>query len=131
MREGAAACRSVQGRGRNECWSGGRGSSPAVYPVGEAYAIAVGREGRRRRQRRHQTRCSGHEGCRPAPRRAALTDREEAVVCGLLARFGAASSYRLRAATDTIGAAGGFAPREPRNGLVEKSKIPPSEATMR
>jgi hypothetical protein len=35
------------------------------------------------------------------------------------------------AATDTIGIAGGLPPSEPRNGLVEKSKMPPSAATIR
>src|SRR5581483_8961356 len=39
--------------------------------------------------------------------------------------------YRLRAATEVIGRMGGLAPREPRKGLVEKSKMPPSAATMR
>ncbi len=35
------------------------------------------------------------------------------------------------AATETIGAGGGLAPSEPKNGLSEKLKMPPSEATIR
>jgi hypothetical protein len=34
-------------------------------------------------------------------------------------------------ATETIGRAGGFPPREPKNGLSEKLKMPPSSATIR
>src|SRR5438105_4867324 len=34
-------------------------------------------------------------------------------------------------AAKTIGWAGGVLPREPANGLLEKSKMPPSAATMR
>ena len=48
-----------------------------------------------------------------------------------LAQHGGVVRHRLRAATDTIGAGGGLAPREPRKGLVEKSKMPPSAPTMR
>ena len=34
-------------------------------------------------------------------------------------------------ATETMGWAGGLAPREPAKGLSEKAKMPPSVATMR
>src|SRR5581483_2568751 len=40
-------------------------------------------------------------------------------------------SQWLSGATPTMGWAGGFAPREPRNGALEKSKIPPSAPTIR
>src|SRR5205823_14592974 len=36
-----------------------------------------------------------------------------------------------RAAVPTMGLAGGWAPRDPWKGRLEKSKMPPSEATMR
>src|SRR5205085_5636990 len=36
-----------------------------------------------------------------------------------------------RTATDMIGRAGGWSPREPKNFLSEKLKMPPSSATMR
>src|SRR5579885_2917916 len=50
------------------------------------------------------------------------------------ARLNAGLRYEPRvvqptAATETIGWAGGWSPREPRNGEEEKSKIPPAQAT--
>ena len=55
--------------------------------------------------------------CGPAPRHPAVLRQ--------------AVGQRLRAATATIGTGGGLAPSEPRKGLVEKSKMPPSAPTMR
>ena len=36
-----------------------------------------------------------------------------------------------RAATDTMGSAGGLAPNDPANGWVENVKMPPSSPTIR
>ena len=62
-----------------------------------------------------------------------LANADPAAEIALVAvTLGATLTYREgRAATDTIGRAGGRPPREPTKGRLEKSKTPPSSATMR
>jgi hypothetical protein len=68
------------------------------------------------------------------PDRSAETAAKVAALSEAVARVrgpAAAKSVQPNAATDTIGAAGGRSPSDPRNGLFEKLKMPPSEPTIR
>ena len=63
-----------------------------------------------------------------------LDRRDVSTACGSTSRWrssGRSGQGPTCAATETIGAAGGFAPSEPKNGLSEKLKMPPSSATIR
>ena len=54
-----------------------------------------------------------------------------AAVVAQLSEAVARAAAQPVAATDTMGIAGGFPPSDPKNGFVEKSKMPPSEATIK